>query len=439
MHKAYRINIRWSIKTTARSINLHVRNNKTGKFRVVGNIVVKGQTNTTRTDSVDFIVDGDGYDQIMLGAVHFTGVDAGANIQNISIEALGRAAVKKNNISNAPSEKAKELSEKDSSRFVSAYAQNMRSRNTGNAHALMMFHSHGLEKGLSHDDFRPGFGKIAIPNLAVEMNKWLTDGHSPNDIFFKISASVMRSYFERHKSLNVDVSHFRKLFEPRVWEAIANTNDEYGGVVNANSVREAKVKTNQDKQFLDVVYGRRSVREFTTETVADDDIVKAVKVATQAPSVCNRQPARVHQIDDPKQIRSLLQHQGGFRGYKAPPKLLLITSDLSAFVFSVERNQAFIDGGLFMMSLLLGLEYVGLGACCLNTAMNTEQDAAVRKILNLPDNEVLISFIAIGHYDPDLLVARSKRLSVDEVLVKQVNWYDLCLICKFWPGDFFKG
>ena len=86
-------------------------------------------------------------------------------------------------------------------------------------------------------------------------------------------------------------------------------------------------------------------------------------------------------------------------------------------LFAAERNQPFIDGGLFMMTLLLGLSQVGLGSCSLNTAMNSERENAIRKILGIPDDEVFIAFVATGHYNPAILTPQSKRIPVDEVLI----------------------
>ncbi|MFD2440296.1 hypothetical protein ACFSS8_09900 [Paracoccus kondratievae] len=48
--------------------------------------------------------------------------------------------------------------------------------------------------------------------------------------------------------------------------------------------------------------------------------------------------------------------------------------------------------------------------------MNAEREKAIRNILNIPENEVFISFVAVGHYDPAVLTPRSKRIPVQEVL-----------------------
>lgn len=423
---AYEMTLEWTLRTSSRSVNVHIRNPQTGKFRVVGTIMAGEQQNKPRTDRISFLVPGDGFSQVMFGAIHFTGVDAGADITSIAIRSIRPEAVVPNAaalpISMQKRDAAsvvRDLSRSDDDRFINSYAQHRVSRSVENARALLMFYSHGFEKGLSRtDNFRPGFGQASMQPLAEEMNKWIKKGLDPKDSFFQIAASVAHDYFDRHKTLAVDVSHFWKLFDPKVQAEIERANKQLGGALPANLVREVQFESQDDRDFLDVVFSRRSVREFIDAPVPDEDIRRAVETAMQAPSVCNRQPVRIHQFEDVDTIRAVLDLQGGFRGYKLPPKLLLVTSDLSAFVGAVERNQGYIDGGLFMMLLLLGLEQVGLGSCSLNTAMNSEREDAVRRILGIPKSEVFISFVAVGQFDREVMVPRSKRISVQEVLVQ---------------------
>lgn len=400
------------------AVNLHIRNSETGKFRVIGTVPVKGRTNTRRTDSVDFLVPTEGFNQFMLGAVHFSGARGGAEIASIAVQEISPSSIEvpvKKGSTHA--EKSLEMALQDNERFVNAHAKSATSGAVGAARARLMFHTHAIEKGLSRTDFRPGFGKIAVPNLAKEMNSWLAAGRDADDQFFRSGASVMRAYFKHHHMMNFDVSEFYNLFNPSVQQLIADADTSHGGVLTADSDRETPVPTGTNKSFLDVVYGRRSVREFTADPVNDEDIRAAVQIAMQAPSVCNRQAARVHLFHDPKAIKAALDIQGGFGGYQMPPRLLLVTSDLTAFLFAAERNQPFIDGGLFMMNLLLGLQQMGLGSCSLNTAMNAERENAIRKILGIPETEVFIAFVATGHYDGSILTPQSRRIPVNEVLV----------------------
>lgn len=422
----YELKIDWTPQTTAPSVNLHLRNPETGKFRVVGSIDMSDKGSRGRTDTVYFQVKEPGLTQFMLGAVHFTGRGAGAEVRRIELTSIPAGAVPaadgKASGGGAPaggfSGQAKALHLKDHERQMRSFSHARSAEGVSGARARMIFHAHAIEKGLSRSDFRAGFGKIAVPGLAKEMNAWTAAGRDTDDPFVQSSAAVMQTYFARHDELNADVAHYRKLFSEASQDLIDNCTHQEGGVVPADQIREITRETDDDRTFIDVMYGRRSVREFTSARVSDEDIDRAVQIAMQAPSVCNRQAARVHQFEDPQIIKSVLDIQGGFSGYKMPPRLLLVTADLDAFLFAPERNQPFVDGGLFMMSLLLGLTQVGLGSCSLNTAMGTAKEESIRKIIDIPDHEVFISFIAVGHYDEKVLVPRSKRTNMDHVLLR---------------------
>ncbi|MFI2103378.1 polysaccharide pyruvyl transferase family protein [Isoptericola sp. NPDC019693] len=422
---AYQLTIDWTPRTDAPAVNLHLRNPETGQFRAVGKVNVEQGSGKARRDAVTFTVSDPGFSEIMLGALHFTGRGAGAEVRSIEVvevPAAVAAASRRKATGKRPAKgfagQARALALADYERQVRSYDRARSADRISGARARMIFHAHAIEKGLSRSNFRPGFGKIAVPGLAKEMNSWLASGFSVDDPYLQSSAAVMKTYFERHAALETDVSAFRQLFSGAAQDLIDNTRHQEGGVLPAAQVRETRLDSDDQRGFLDVVYGRRSVREFTDEPVSDGDVSRAVQIAMQSPSVCNRQAARVHQFEDPQIIQQVLDIQGGFNGYAMPPRLLLVTADLDAFLFAPERNQPFVDGGLFMMSLLLGLTEVGLGSCSLNTAMGSAKDAAIRKIIDVPDNEVFISFVAVGHYDQQVLVPRSKRTHVQDVLVR---------------------
>lgn len=412
-----RLVLDWVLRTNARAVNLHLRNPASNKFHVLGPVAVEGRVNVSRRDSIDFIMPPGGFSQFMLGAVHFTGPQAGATITGLALEEIKRTEMRK-----APAkpksasfnELALKLALDDNDRFVKARAKD--GHPITSARARLMFHAHAIEKGLSRLDFRGGFGKISVPALAREMNAWLNAGWDPHDTFFVTATSVMQAYFERHRQINVDVSDFRALFGAPALAQIKAAGAAEGGVLEAAADRETVPDVNPNNRFLNVVYGRRSIRDFTAKPVGEADIARAVQLAMQAPSVCNRQAGRVHVFSDPVRIQAAIDIQGGFGGYKTPPRLLLVTANLSAFLFATERNQAFVDGGLFMMGLLLGLQHVGLGSCPLNTAMSTEREMTLRKLLDIPDNEIFISFVAAGHYDSKILTPRSRRIGVAEVM-----------------------
>ncbi|MBF6671406.1 polysaccharide pyruvyl transferase family protein [Glutamicibacter sp. FBE19] len=420
-----RLKIQWAPTTKTKSINVHLRNPESGAFKVIGKASVAESSGNLRTDEFEFSVAEAGLSQVMLGALHFTGPKAGAQVHEISITEVKSKApaapapvVKSDDeIVEGFSKQARRLALHDFESQVRSFSRGRSADSVTGIRARMFFHAHAIEKGLTHSNFRPGFGRIAIPGLAKEMNAWLTRGLGTDDTIVQSSASVMKAYFARNEETNTDVSHFRKLFSDEALEVIANGRAGEGGAFPAANHREDPVETpNDDRAFMDVMYGRRSVREFIDTPVDDAAISGAVQIAMQSPSVCSRQGARVHQFDDPETIKQLLDVQGGFYGFNAPPRLLLVTADLDAFLFAPERNQPFVDGGLFMMSLLLGLTQMELGSCLLNTAMGVEKEQKIRNIVDIPENEVFIAFVAVGNFDKNVLVPRSKRVESDSIL-----------------------
>ena len=81
-----------------------------------------------------------------------------------------------------------------------------------------------------------------------------------------------------------------------------------------------------------------------------------------------------------------------------------------------ERNQPWIDGGLFSMLLSLGLLSKGVGSCMLNWCVNPDKDTKIREILPIKKSEIIIMYMAVGHSQNSYVVANSPRRPISEVL-----------------------
>ena len=164
---------------------------------------------------------------------------------------------------------------------------------------------------------------------------------------------------ERHIRAGKDISWQKSLFTNEQWNHIKSADPSRGGSI---VIRRSTKANNSLLPYAQLNEHRHSVREFSDEPVDVNLIEQATDMAMRTPSVCNRQPTRVHLILNPEIITKALAIQGGVGGYAAPPALILITSDLRSFITSYERNEGFTDGGLFGMSLLLSPESLGLAS-----------------------------------------------------------------------------
>lgn len=163
---------------------------------------------------------------------------------------------------------------------------------------------------------------------------------------------------------------------------------------------------------------RRSVRHFEHSRVPSTEIVReAVRLARHSPSVCNRQAFRLHIYSDPGDVARVLAQQNGNAGFAHTiPMVGVVTVRRSLFFGPEERNQRWIDGGLFAMSLVWALHGLGLKTCMLNWAMKNGASDLLRTCAGIDADEDVVVLVAIGYAAQGYRVARSERRSVSEIV-----------------------
>lgn len=163
-------------------------------------------------------------------------------------------------------------------------------------------------------------------------------------------------------------------------------------------------------------FSRYSLREFKEEVVREDVIKRAVSLAMKSPSVCNRQAWHVYHTTDSVVKGRALKYQAGNRGFGDKiPNLMIITTDLKAFMPGQEHYQHWIDGGLFSMSLIYALHSLGVASCCLNWSQSPANDKLLRSLVNIKQHHTVVMMLAVGWPDEHNKVCISARRPLDEV------------------------
>lgn len=290
------------------------------------------------------------------------------------------------------------------------YSRSRGSRNFHQLRAAIVAHYHVLEKGLVMPNRKSRFGEDIASNLLNLLRQWERTKFG-DDPQITAAQSTLRAY-----SNNVDNCVLDHLPALSVY-AHHRDNIESGESGGVRLVKRETFLAAGRGNFRELVYARRSVRNFTNEPVSIELIEEAVRIAQLSPSVCNRQCGRVFFTVERSKIDAILELQNGNRGFgHLATGLLIITSDLSVFEGGGERNQPWIDGGLFSMSLLYAFTFLGVGACPLNWCVDSPPDTKLRKMLDIPDHQAVIMMIAIGHYPEEFLIAASCRNNTAEVL-----------------------
>ena len=276
--------------------------------------------------------------------------------------------------------------------------------------ARIMYNVHAIEKGLSRThEFRAGFGKSALSALNDSLVLYEKKEFSKELFPYIEGRSIFLKYITLHREMGVNTDFMKNIVNSEY------LNESLNYV--AAGVKEIYLKdklNNKEKNFYELAQGRSSVRDFSGEKVNKKDIFRAIQNATKTPSVCNRQGWKIYLVEDKKKIEKLLELQKGLIGYpKLPEVVLTIAISNKAFLDSVERNEVFIDGGLFAMSVIYGLEYEGLAAVTLNAMMNPQNEKGIRDLLGVNEAEQIILFIAVGQFKESTIVPISDRKTAE--------------------------
>ena len=272
---------------------------------------------------------------------------------------------------------------------------------------------HVLEKGLSMPQPRKGFGQDKVKNLLELLYRYNNSGYSMDRSQIKSSIIVLEEYFSFHKDYldeNIDKMRLKA-------SDIFNYKSKDIHVSGGKFIKFKRDLLSDSKgDFKALANSRYSIRNFTNEPVKIEKVLEAINIAQKTPSVCNRQSARIYIVKDKESVNKVLALQNGNRGFgHLIDSLLIVTSDLSAFIGTDERNQAYIDGGMYAMSLLYALHYEGLGACPLNWSVLKDKDKKLRNTIEIGESENIIMIIGMGNLPEEIDVAISCRKSVEEV------------------------
>ncbi len=272
---------------------------------------------------------------------------------------------------------------------------------------------HAIEKGLAMLEPRPGFGAERVSALADVVGTYIT--------CYGIDAVTSTTAFTLREYLNFDAA-YKKVpdYLTIKLEALLSRCDESSQSKTGGTkiIPKTEITDMLDFDYAGFFKSRHSVRDFSTEPVSTQIILDAIDTARFTPSVCNRQAWKVFVIEHSNQElkERLLKVQNGNRGFgEHISSLIIITGKLSSF-FAYERNQVFIDGGMFSMSIVLALHAAGLGVCCLNTSYATKQYEAFKNSMEMDSDCVPIMFLAVGNLKDDFKVAISERKPLSEIV-----------------------
>ena len=163
----------------------------------------------------------------------------------------------------------------------------------------------------------------------------------------------------------------------------------------------------------EAIYGRRSVREYTSEAVDEQTIRRLIDAAVNAPSATNEQPwtftvvrdrALLYQISRDAKTYMLPTLPAGpqaerYRLMLSDPQFHVFHHAPVLIVISGIRQGTYIaeDCALAAQNLMLAAYSVGLGTCWIGLAQGYLNTTDGKTALGLPEAWVPVAPIIVGH------------------------------------------
>jgi nitroreductase len=182
---------------------------------------------------------------------------------------------------------------------------------------------------------------------------------------------------------------------------------------------------------MKVIQDRRSIRDYTPEPVADQDLDMILEAARQAPSGENAQPWRFIIVKDADTRRKLGALAGGGSGRRFTAEFVtqqiqerfaslqdeakkkaafekLTSGQVSAFLANAPVNIVVCgkkdvwdmpyDTSAAIENMLLMVTALGLGACwVIAPCIDIRDEERVKALLDIPEGFKAVSIISIGH------------------------------------------
>ena len=178
---------------------------------------------------------------------------------------------------------------------------------------------------------------------------------------------------------------------------------------------------------LDSLLAHRSIRRFSAEPVAEEDLRRAVAAGQQAATSSNLQGYCAIRVRDPRRLERLVELTGGQKKVAECGAFLVICGDTrrhrllaervgSSHVSNLETFMlATIDASLFAQNLVVSLESMGYGTCYIGGLRNDL--AGLHKLLGTPEGVWPVFGLCIGRPDQD--PEHRPRLKADAVLFEE--------------------
>lgn len=144
---------------------------------------------------------------------------------------------------------------------------------------------------------------------------------------------------------------------------------------------------------IQAIHSRRSVRDFTSESVEDSVVEELMRAAMAAPSANNGRPWRFIVLRDQSTREQLAALRPGQNALVKAPLGIVVLAEAGGY----PAPWWAIDCSLAAENLILAAEANGLGTVWIGVWPEEEWVAGLVDVLGIPEGTVPFAIIAMGH------------------------------------------
>jgi nitroreductase len=279
--------------------------------------------------------------------------------------------------------------------------------------AVLIRNTHSIEKGLSIENPRLGFGKNKISNIKKSILELAIYKTTFYDEVIAMGLHALSDYYNYHIENNYTDKYIEDLgFFIRNYDSLS-IEAKSGGVIEL-SKKELSFNIPDIEKFL---LSRHSIRDFSPTPVDNNLLHKAIILAQSAPSACNRQGVRAYVIGDSQKPRMIKWLEGIGEFYNNDGiSYILITAKRGMYNL-LEINQYIVSASIFSGFLALTLHLYGLGACIIQREVVWSKEwNSIRKEWDIPFDEQSVCVICTGSMKEKMKIPVSHRFQNTEIV-----------------------
>ncbi len=286
----------------------------------------------------------------------------------------------------------------------------------------MLVEVHSVEKGLGLKNTQPGHSSKPVNNLINKMFSYMGRGYDVNDFAFRETFRVISAYIEYQKQFDTssfpefpEIERKFNFLKGKLGEEFVSKTEETL-LAGSRIISKEELLKGKDFDFGSFISSRHSIRMYEDKPINAHDIKKAVEIANQSPSACNRQPTMVYFSNNKKvveQIDKLITGSNGFKG--ETPNYLVVTTDRAKFM-QEEQFQWYINGGIYLSYLTLALHSLGIGSCIMQWKAFYKTEKELKALLGISAHEAIIAIVGCGYYQDDTKCIYAQRKAAEETL-----------------------